>query len=480
MIFQARLRRLKTIFKMKFLQNLWNEAVDFFGVEAREDSTRSAEANSAGAPLAYAGHAEAAVVACYFNPTKSAARRRAFDRFYRSVNHLNHRVVECVIGEDGAAELPQNENISRVYTRDVLWHKEALINRAVRELPEQFRYVFWLDADVLFTNRNWLPEAVARLVSDAAVVQPFEFAVHLEENEGEQPSFDVDSFKAILRDASALENIERQRHRRVWRSFAANWETQRTLADSEIYDLHGHVGFAWGARRELLEAVPLYDRALVGGADHVVAHAAAGQIPSACIDKSFTADLEEVYDWSRRFANETRGRLAFASGDVYHLWHGDLNKRDYLNRIRQFTPLARSVRRKDDSGLYTTDDPRVTGYVENYLQSREVKPSGDSTGDAFAAAESYANNQPPDASQSFPSETTPVANDASESWNGFGGGGDFAGGGAGGDWSGSDVSGSTSTDYQSGRETGADVSSSSSFAGIPEFDLTSRESGNFS
>jgi hypothetical protein len=40
--------------------------------------------------------------------------------------------------------------------------------------------------------------------------------------------------------------------------------------------------------------MPLYDRALIGGADHIIAHAAAGQIPHSCITKSFTDNLDEV------------------------------------------------------------------------------------------------------------------------------------------------------------------------------------------
>jgi hypothetical protein len=449
---------------MRFLEDLWNQIVNIFGGETEDNFPQSEQAR---VDTRYAGHEEAVIVACYFNPTKSPARRRTFDRFYQSIKHLNHRVVECVIGEEGIAELPENENISRIYTRDVLWHKESLINRAILQLPEQFRYVFWIDADVLFTNRNWLIEAVSRLASDVVIVQPFEFAVHLEENEAEQPSFDLDNFKAILRDANALRNGKQQRHKRVWRSIAANWETCRDLADSTVYDEHGHVGFAWGARRELLETVPLYDRALVGGADHIIAHAAAGQIPSHCIDKSFTADLEEVYEWSRRFANETRGQLAFITGDVYHLWHGDLKKRDYLNRIREFTPIAREVRQRDDSGLYTTDDGRITGYVENYLHNREVNPHDDSFGQTtLDVTESLPSNQAHDVSPVVSHETMPTV-ETDAPWTGFGGGGDFAGGGAGGDWSSANVSSSLDAP-------------STAFTGVSESDLTSGANNNFS
>ena len=103
-----------------------------------------------------------------------------------------------------------------------------------------------------------------------------------------------------------------------------------SLWQDQNYNNHGHVGFAWGARREVLEAVPLFDRALIGGADHIIAHAAAGQIPHPCIAKSFTDNLEEVMAWSHQFYRVTQGKIGYVKGDLYHLWHGDINKRQYL------------------------------------------------------------------------------------------------------------------------------------------------------
>ena len=425
---------------MTLLKNLWNSAVELFRGDGRFKS--GAGATAAEAFTRYAGHPEAVIVACYFNPKKSPARRRAFDRFYESIRHLDHRIIECVIGDGAEAELRQRSaSIKRIYTKDVLWHKESLINRAIKDLPNRFRYVFWVDADVLFTNRSWLPEAVARLQNEAVIVQPFEFGVHMDKDEDNEPAFDLRRFKEILREP---ESVRRGlRHPRLWRSFAANWELCRQSAESSVYDEHGHVGFAWGARRELLEAVPLYDRALVGGADHIIAHAAVNQIPSDCLDKSFTADLNEIYEWSRRFAAAARGRLAYVPGDLYHLWHGDLKRRDYLNRIREFTPIAKNVRRRDASGLYTTDDAAVTGYVENYLDHREVKPLDENlpTGIEQATGEF-----------AFQTETEKSLPSSEPAWTGFGGGGDFAGGGAGGEWSSDDSTTRTATDFVASSE----------------------------
>lgn len=315
----------------------------------------------------YREHPEAVVVSCYFNPQRSPYRTKAFERFYGTIKHLNHLILECVVG-DAKPELPENANIQRVYTENLLWHKEALLNLAVSRLPSRYEYVFWVDADVLFTNLNWLTDSVAEFQTGARVLQPFEYCVHLGKDE-ERPSFDVENYKSRVADKDRVATL--------WRSFCANAVDRTDWASSNNYNTHGHVGFAWGATREVLETVPLYDRALIGGADHIIAHASVGQIPHPCIEKSFTEDLDAVYSWSRQWYEAIRGHVAYARGDLYHLWHGDIDKRQYLKRIQEFTPSTKRITEKDKNGLYVTktgDD----AYIKSYFKEREVKPSGSS------------------------------------------------------------------------------------------------------
>jgi hypothetical protein len=313
----------------------------------------------------YHGHDEAVIISCFFNPMNSPYRKKAFDIFYKSIKHLNHRIIECVIGQ-AQPQLPENDNITRVYTENLLWHKEALLNTLVRQLPSQYKYVFWIDADVIFTNKDWLVESVYNLKNYCKILQPFEYCIHLNKDES-KPSFNVDDERGFI--ASG------ERHKQLWRSFSANYYTTTSLSEHTNYDLHGHVGFAWGARREVLEAVPLYDKALIGGADHIIAHAAAGHIPHSCIQKAFKDDLAEVEAWSRRFFKIVNGSIGYASGDLYHIWHGDINRRQYLKRIQDFTVKTKNITRKDENGLYIThkgDDD----YVRRYFRQREVNALG--------------------------------------------------------------------------------------------------------
>lgn len=310
----------------------------------------------------YHTHSEAMIVSCFFNPQKSPYRTKAFKIFYESIKHLNHSIIECVIG-DSEPELEENENIKRVYTENLLWHKESLINKVISELPKKYEYIFWIDADVIFTNLNWLVDGVNQLKNRSNIIQPFEYCIHLNKDEL-TPNFDVESVRS---DCSG----QYVRHKQMWSSFCSNHDKHPAFAKSENYDVHGHVGFAWGARREILEHVPLYDRALIGGADHIIAHAAAGQIPNCCITKSFTDNIEEVNEWSKQFYSVVKGKIGYVKGDLYHIWHGDIEKRQYLKRIQDFTVKTKNIVKKDKNGLYITDN-RDDEYMKNYFKQREV------------------------------------------------------------------------------------------------------------
>lgn len=401
----------------------------------------------------YKTHHKAVIVSCFFNPTNSPYRTLAFNKFRESIDHLNHRIIECVIG-DSKQQL-SGKNVQHVYTKDLLWHKESLLNKAIAELPKKYKYVFWVDADVIFTNKNWLIEGVEAL-KENNIIQPFEYCVHLDQDQT-NPTFNLRLYKDLIDNTNT-------RHPKLWRSFCSNYSINGYLASGdENYDKHGHVGFAWGARREILDAMPLYDRALIGGADHIMAHAAAGHINHICIQKSFTDNLKEVNEWSRKFCELINGRIGYVKGDLFHIWHGDIEKRQYLKRIQDFTPKTKKITNKDENGLYTNDDAEAKEYMEKYFDHREVKHKFDIN----KVPNKYRNTvetkrnqfvrQNPNADDDFinslliayltDSTTTGAIlggdwlgamvgdslNDSDEKIVSFGGG-DFGGGGAGGSW----------------------------------------------
>lgn len=302
----------------------------------------------------YHRHSEAMIISCFFNPQNSVYRLKAFKLFYESIKHLNHTIIECVIG-NSIPQLEENENIKRIYTENLLWHKESLLNKIISNLPAKYKYIFWLDTDVIFTNPDWIVEGVRQLQSNN-IIQPFEYCIFLEKDEI-KPSFSMDDIKKSFL-PNAINN-------KVWRSFSANF-VDTELWKNRSYHKHGHVGFAWGAKRDILDSVPLFDKALVGGGDHIIAHAAAGQIPHSCISNDFSAIIDIVNQWSSDFYGVVNGKIGFVNGEIYHLWHGDIEKRQYVKR-HEYTPMTKDIVLRDENGLFITneiDDVNIKRYFE--------------------------------------------------------------------------------------------------------------------
>jgi hypothetical protein len=267
----------------------------------------------------YLAHPEAWIISCYYNPLRFESRARNFEIFYRRLLNSNvpFLIVECAFGAERFS-LPERGNIIKVRARDVLWQKERLLNLAERLLPPSAKYVIWLDADILFTNRNWILETVA-VLQEKMICQPFAGCVRLSPGQIQPDS----------------------NNREVWQSFAFVRSHDAEKAASGNFDLHGHTGFGWAARREVFSEIGLYDRAIAGTADHLMAHAAAGNSEHACIERAFFSDSIKTHfsRWGKRFFEIVRGKIGYVKGDIYHLWHGELKNRRYLERTRELSRL---------------------------------------------------------------------------------------------------------------------------------------------
>jgi hypothetical protein len=277
-------------------------------------------------PPDYRPPPDLAVVTCYFNPDGYRSKRENFAAFWEPLDRagLTVAVVECVFG-DGPFEL-SDPGVRHVRGRDVMWQKERLLNLGIAGLPSHVRKVAWLDADVLFTNPGWAADA-ARLLDEYPVVQLFDTAVRLprgtiaDDDRGER----YPSFAAVL---------AREPHRLLAGDFAA----------------HGHTGFAWAARREVL-AHGLYDACIAGSGDHMMAHAFAGDWESPCVDRILgPANRHRKWfsNWGQKVYNRVRARVGCVPGTLLHLWHGAVADRRYADRNRElagfgFDP-ARDVR----------------------------------------------------------------------------------------------------------------------------------------
>lgn len=306
-------------------------------------------------------------VTAFFGASTDPAILSNLTRFSSGVRQQGLRllVVELAYADAPFQVTPDlADRLVRVRASTVLWHKERLLNMGIAALPPECAYVAWVDADIIFERESWVDDT-RRVLGETLVAQPFSDAYWLrsatEVPPGEAPEGIGDGHRKRSF-ASVLETAENRRH---------------TLA---FYERHGHTGFAWAARRELLAAHPLYDRAILGGGDVIAAHAFAANhdfLTGKHLDARQLSPAERaaIHAWGTPVAALTQGRIGCVPGRVCHLPHGSFARRAYDTRRQilvraQFDPTCDLA--SDDSGCWrwNSEKPTLHRDVMNYFTSR--------------------------------------------------------------------------------------------------------------
>lgn len=257
----------------------------------------------------------------YFNPVRYHSRRDNY-RLFRE--RLGLPLITVELGYEGAFQLgPEDADILvQIQGGATLWQKERLLNLAIARLPDACRFVAWIDCDVIFADDSWV-EGATRLLERQPIAQPFDRLVHL--RRGELPETAAPPEPGSLRT-----------------SFASRWRAQSLPPDvflrpAATFEARCTCGMAWVARRELLDRHGLYDAMILGLGDKHIAAAATGRAGDAVQCTEMSPPHSEHYRrWADPFWRDVRGDVGCVDGQIYHLWHGDLANRRYLQRYRGF------------------------------------------------------------------------------------------------------------------------------------------------
>jgi hypothetical protein len=296
----------------------------------------------------------------YFNPTGSHRRLANYEAFRR---HLTVPLVAVELATDRPFELGPHdaEILVQIRCQSVMWQKERLLNVALQHVPRGVSDIAWVDCDVIFGNDHWADEA-AMALEQSVLVQPF------------------DSVWNIRKDAALDTGIDRTHSDPVGTTFV------RRLADRQITRdvlrargpsrVRNLLGYAWVARRSLLDAHGLYDASIIGGGDRDLAVAAYGFFDDAVDMRSKNAASVAHYaSWAQPFHRAVAGRVEPIRGEIYHLWHGDLAGRRYIERTVQlhalgFDPHVDIAISPQGAWEWATDKPEVHAYLRSYFHSR--------------------------------------------------------------------------------------------------------------
>ena len=301
-------------------------------------------------------------ITSYFNPMRYR-RRLANYRTFRENLKVPLLTVELSFGGEEEFDLQEGEAdiLIQLRGRDVLWQKERLLNVGLGALPSECTKVVWLACDVIFSEDGWAEE-VSGLLDEFVLVQPFSRVHHLPADLALGEAWPEAAEFSQASTASAV---------------ALGMSTRTSLIRAHERKPGTCVnGFAWAARRELLDEHGFYDACIVGGGDRAMAAAAYGIFDEMMWLQSMNERQEKYYlAWAKPYFESVGGAVSVADYNLFHLWHGEMRDRRYGERHEglgrfQFDPYEDIAIDENGSWRWASDKPQMHHYVREYFASR--------------------------------------------------------------------------------------------------------------
>jgi len=294
------------------------------------------------------------VVTAIANPLRWRSRIKLYLDFERHMLESGVRLttVECAYG-DRPFELADSPGVTSgavrhvgVRAHTIVWSKENLLNLGITRLPQDWKYVAWIDADIRFRRPDWAAETVHALQLHD-IVQPWSDCYDLGPND---------------------EHIE------AHTAFCRLWRDRRPVGPGPY--TFAHPGYAWAATRQALEHLGgLIETAALGAADHHMALALAGLVHLSVPGGISPGYVEPLRQREDRAVRHIAGDLGCIAGTIEHAWHGSKAARSYVERwgilIRHaFDPVADLKRNVWGVLELAGNKPGLRRDIEHYMRTR--------------------------------------------------------------------------------------------------------------
>lgn len=279
-------------------------------------------------------HQKLWVIVVLNNPCNFARRVNLFSDFVKRMSetkNVNLCIVELAYGshkhvvdqcdiQDHVRKGSENKIIKLQTNRPMLWQKENLINIGLSQLPADWQYVAWIDADISFAKVDWVEETLKKL-QIYQVVQLFSHAV------------DMGPMDEIMKTATGFAFC----YHRLWQKQNTNTQpTKKKIANYSLtnkkLDVYWHPGYAWACTRSAMETIgQLFDKGICGSGDHHFACCMIGEgkhsVPSG-ISEDYRMHILQLQERCEKLHQS----IGYVDGTIFHYWHGKKRDRKYQER----------------------------------------------------------------------------------------------------------------------------------------------------
>lgn len=248
----------------------------------------------------------------------------------------------------------------RVRDNSEIWLKENMCNLALQHLPEDARYVAFIDADVHFTRPDWVSETLHAL-QHYDVVQMFSTAYQMDARyEAMQASYGF-AYCHVNGAPVKPDPGDYYLPAEKWHGKANLW----------------HTGFCWAWRVSALHDVGgLIEHGILGAGDNHIARCLVGRCEDSLNPKLSAGYKRRVRQWQALCEQHIQRNIGYIEGTIYHYYHGRLFNRNYANRWKllikhDFDPDFDL--KKDMHGVLALTDGKIglRDDVRRYFRARD-------------------------------------------------------------------------------------------------------------
>ena len=268
--------------------------------------------------------------------------------------------VEAAVGHaDFELQKDDADILIQLKTSSVFWQKERLLNVGLKHLPKDCDKIVWLDADIIFYNDRWIEET-CELLESYIIVQPFSFNIRLP-----REVYSISPDKLPFGDKES---------RKYYSSAYRIAHIGRESLHNKYID-KGQSGFAWAARKNILDKHGFYDRLILGGGDVLMEYAFYGA-KSHIIQEMSSKKMTILQDkWADKVYQDVKGSISYTGGEILHLWHGSFKNKfhKYKRKIlKKYNFDPHSDIKIDANGCWrwTTDKRDLHRWIKKYFWVR--------------------------------------------------------------------------------------------------------------
>jgi hypothetical protein len=315
------------------------------------------------------------VVRVVSNPVRYHSRYRLAreqEEFLKKCPNIKLYTVEAAFGRRHHEIVEKQSDTSLlIRTSSEIWIKENMINLGVRHLfPRDWKYMAWIDADVIWNDPSWGLEAIQQL-QHYQVIQPWTDGLDLGNYGNVLQHFRSFGHQHYLEFDHDLNNAM---HGRKPSTVTTGFAPASAMPNLD-YRRFGHTGYAWACTRLFWENVNgLMDFCILGSADHNMALAMIGNVDFSINGKMSKAFFDKCHEWQEKALRITHKQVGATHDRLEHAFHGCKKNRFYTERWKilvhfGFDPVKDLM--YDDQGVIKLiGKPDLEHAIRHYNRSR--------------------------------------------------------------------------------------------------------------